>query len=141
QSALTCAITERSADSISEHFRLLEPALTSTILTPRSDRRRAQSRSCVVSLGGRRRAAAPPARSFGCGAALPAPPGDLGWILAVLLDVALVIDQPIAERLPEVRRARPELGQPVDHVQREVEPIEAVQHHHVERCRGRPLLP
>src|SRR6185295_12067063 len=103
QSALTCASTERSTDSITEHFRLLEPVFTSTILMPRSDLRRAQPRSCVVSLGGRRSAAAPPARRFGCGAALPAPPGDLGRVLAVLLDVALVIDQPIADRLPEVR--------------------------------------
>jgi hypothetical protein len=34
----------------------------------------------------------------------------------------------------------PQSGNPVDHIDHEVEPIQIVQHHHVKRCRRRPFL-
>src|SRR5262249_25461694 len=72
--------------------------------------------------------------------ATPAPPGDLGHVVAVLADVLLVLDRLVADRLLRVRRSRPQLWQPVDHVGDQVEAIEVVPDRHVERRGGRSLL-
>jgi hypothetical protein len=67
----------------------------------------------------------------------PRPAADLGRVLAVLVDVLLMIDQGIPDRLLGVGRARAQLRQPIDHVSHEVESIQIVEHAHVEwRSRG-----
>src|SRR6266516_1101440 len=58
--------------------------------------------------------------------ATPSPAGDLGHVVAALVDVLLVLDQLVAARLLRVRRSRPELRQPVDHVGDEVKAIHVV---------------
>ena len=76
------------------------------------------------------------AARFAARLARPAPVADLRHVLAVLLDVLLVLDQLVADRLLEVRGPRAELRQAVDHVLRQVEAVEIVEHDHVERRRG-----
>src|SRR6185369_3878769 len=70
----------------------------------------------------------------------PPPPGDLRHVVTVLLDVLPMLDQLVADRLLEVRGPRTELRHAVDHVLHEMEPIEVVEHDHVERGRRRPFL-
>src|SRR5882762_1551102 len=115
-------MTRASGDPMTAPFRLLDPALSRSTRT-----------SDVVRLG---RAAPYPGRPVFA----PAPVADLGHVLAVLLDVALVLAQLAAHRPLEIGGARAELRHALDHVQNEMEAIEIVQHHHVERRRGRPLL-
>ena len=46
----------------------------------------------------------------------PFPVADLGHVFAVLPDIALVVDQFVANELPEIRGARAKRGHPVDDV-------------------------
>ncbi len=72
---------------------------------------------------------------------LPPPPlGDFRHVVAVLVDVVLVFDKLLAERLLEVRRPSAQLRQPVDHVHDQVAAVQVVQNHHVERSRGRAFF-
>ena len=58
----------------------------------------------------------------------------------MLGDVLLVLDQLVAHDLLGVGRAGAELRDAVDHVADQVEPVEVVEHHHVERRRGRAFF-
>ena len=55
-------------------------------------------------------------------------------------DVLPVLDQLVPERLLGVGRVGRESGHPVDHVAHEVEPVQVVADHHVERRGGGSLL-
>ena len=68
--------------------------------------------------------------------ASPCPAADLGRILAVLVDVLLVIDKRIADRLFCIGRARAQLRHAVNHVLHQVKTVQIVEHAHVEG-RGR----
>src|SRR5262245_25990897 len=113
---------------MTEHFKLLEPAFSNRTLTPHSGCRPLH----VVSFG-RSGWAARGCRRSRWLRPLPPPAGQLRQVLAVLLDVLLVLDQPVADALPEVRGTRPELWQSIDDIERQVVAVELVQHHHVER--------
>ena len=54
-------------------------------------------------------------------------------IIAVLSDVLLVVNKPIANRLFGIRGDHPQLGDAVDDVPHEVETIQVVHHTHIER--------
>ena len=83
-----------------------------------------------------RRSAAFPGRPLLC----PLPAADRRHVIAVSFDVLLVLDQLLVDRLLEVGRSGAELGKPVDHVLHQMEPVEVVEDHHVERCGRRALL-
>src|ERR1700728_2371041 len=70
----------------------------------------------------------------------PAPLVDLGWILAVLAAVATGFEAGVDHLLTEGRGLGFEAGNPVQHIDDEMEPIEVVEHHHVERGRCRAFL-
>src|SRR5262249_60248904 len=65
----------------------------------------------------------------------------LGYVVSVALDMRLVIDEPCADRLLGVSSPSSELRYAINHVADEMEAIEAIQHAHVERCRGGALFP
>ena len=69
---------------------------------------------------------------------LPSPPParDLRHVVAVLADVLLVLDQPLAQLLREVCRPRRQSRHAGDHVHDQVETIQIVQDHHVKWGRG-----
>src|ERR1700681_4630309 len=69
----------------------------------------------------------------------PGPVGNVGWVLTVIARVLAVPETLVDHVLADVRRLRAEARHAVDHVHHEVEAIEIVQHHHVER-RGRRAL-
>src|ERR1700674_1952578 len=70
----------------------------------------------------------------------PAPVLDLGHVVAVAGDVLLVLNQLIAHRLLGISGDIAELWHPVDHVRRQMKPIEVVADDHVEGGRRRPFL-
>ena len=82
------------------------------------------------------------ANTWAAGLLLLAPPpvGDFRHVVAVLANVVLVLDQLVAQRLLEVGRPSAKLRQSVDHVHDQVEAVQVVQDHHVERGCGRALL-
>src|SRR6186713_978776 len=80
-------------------------------------------------------------RSMPLGLALaPSPVRYFRHVIAVLGDVVLVLEELVRDRLLGVGRARPELGQAVDHVAHEVEAVEIVHDDHVERRARRALF-
>ena len=68
------------------------------------------------------------------------PVADLGVVVAVLARPRPRLEPPVDHLLPEVRGPRRQAGHAVDHVDDEVEPVEVVEHDHVERRRRRALL-
>ena len=70
----------------------------------------------------------------------PAPVLDLGHVVAVAGDVLLVLDQLVAESLLGISGHIAELRHPVDHVRRQMKPVEVVADDHVEGGRRRPFL-
>src|SRR5262245_57646448 len=124
---------------MSVHFKLLEPAFKRRTSTHPPIERFAWTPSHVVAFGGSD-CAARSSRLVPLLARIPTPFDERRHVFPVLFDVLLVLDQSVSYPLPEVRCTRPELRQPVDHVLREVESVEIVQHDHVERRRGRALL-
>ena len=110
-----------SSASTTWSLRLVEPALT-----VRTARRQPGARAPPTG--------APPALR-------PASPvADLGPVVADLAGVRAVAQPLVDHVLPDVRGALAESWDAVDHVDHEVEAVEVVQHDHVERRRGRPLL-
>src|SRR5215469_8407047 len=69
----------------------------------------------------------------------PLPARDLGHVITVAGDVLLVSHELVAHGLLGIGGPRPELGDAVDHVLHQVEPVEIVQDAHVEG-RGRGAL-
>src|SRR5579859_1511118 len=69
----------------------------------------------------------------------PHPVQDVGWVLAVVARVLAVAQALVVHPLTDVRGLRPESGHAVDHVHDQVEPVEVVEHDHVEG-RGRGAL-
>jgi len=69
---------------------------------------------------------------FAGGGCAPLPVPDLRQVLAVLVDVALVLDQLLFEPLLQAEAGFARLRQPVDRVHHEVEAVQVVQHRHVE---------
>jgi len=126
QSANPCAITT-PAESISVALRLLDPAL-----------RQQDAVVHLVPIGCPQRwmCASP-------GLARLRPhcqPAILGHVVAELGNVLLVLEEPIADRLFEIRGSGAQLGQAIDDILNQVKPIDLVQHHHVEWRRGRALF-
>ena len=72
--------------------------------------------------------------------ARPRPGADLGVVLAVLAGVGTGTETTLLHLLTQVRGTLGEPGNAVDHVDHEMEAIEVVEHHHVERRRRRPFL-
>src|SRR5579875_2899550 len=115
----SCAVRTRS-------LRLLDPALTTS------------TRAGAVAFmpappepaGGRRRLAA----------SAPRPVPDLRRVLAVLPGVRPAHDPLVRHELAHVAGRAREPGHPVDHVHHQVEPVQVVEHHHVERGGGGPFL-
>src|SRR5262245_26518509 len=70
----------------------------------------------------------------------PLPATDLGHILAVLVNIFLMIDKRVANRLLRIGCPSTQLRHPVNHVLHQVKPIKIVEHAHVERRGGCPLL-
>src|SRR5438309_3514132 len=70
----------------------------------------------------------------------PDPVADLRIVLAVLARVGACADSAVAHLLAQPARGFGKPGDAVDHVHDQVEPIEVVQHDHVERRRGGALL-
>src|SRR6266702_2422585 len=70
----------------------------------------------------------------------PFPLAYFGHVLAVFVDIAFMIDELVAEGLLYVGRSCAEARHPVDDVSHQMEPVEIVQDHHVERCRRCPLF-
>jgi len=67
---------------------------------------------------------------------LPFPVPNFRHVLAVFGDVVFVFEELVADVLLGVGGRRSQLRQPVQHVAKQMKPVEVVQHHHVER-RGR----
>ena len=61
-------------------------------------------------------------------------------ILAALVNVLPMLEQRIPNGLLCVGRASAELWEAINHVLHEMEAIELIEHHHVERSRGRALF-
>ena len=61
-------------------------------------------------------------------------------ILTVLADVLAVLDELVAQRLPEVPRTSLKLRQPIYCILREMKAIHVIQHRHIERRGDSPLL-
>jgi hypothetical protein len=76
----------------------------------------------------------------GTGCTRPAPTLDLGHVFAVPVYVIAMIDQLVAEMLFDVRGFGAKARHPLDNVHRQMEAIESVEHHHVERGRCGTLL-
>src|SRR5512132_4586690 len=70
----------------------------------------------------------------------PFPVCDLGHIVTVAANELLVLDELVTNRLLGVCGSRSELRDAVNHVTHQVEPIEFVQHTHVERRARRTLF-
>ncbi len=70
----------------------------------------------------------------------PAPARDLGGVLALEAGVRASLDPPVDHQLANVARAGAEARHAVDDIDHEVEPVEVVEHDHVERRRGRAFL-
>src|SRR5262245_20792395 len=65
----------------------------------------------------------------------PARTHEIRHVVAVLLNVLLVLDQLLLDRLLEIGGAGAQLRQPVDHGLHQMEAVHVVEHHHVEgRC-------
>src|SRR5262245_50301490 len=71
----------------------------------------------------------------------PLPAGNLGHVVTISADVLLVVDELVADGLLRVCRACAELGHAIDHVADQMEPIQFVEHAHIEWRRGGALLP
>src|SRR5207244_7399057 len=71
---------------------------------------------------------------------LPLPVPNLWHVLPVLGDVLPVLKELVADGLLRVGRFRAKLRHAVDHVLDEMEAVEVVQHHHVERRGGRAFF-
>ena len=106
-----------SVASSSRSFRLLEPALTTSMRS-------------VGSLA---------ARPLSCAVARSSPP-DLGRVLAVLARVGARQQAPVGHVLAHVAGPRRQAGHAVDHVHHQVEAVQVVEHDHVEGRRGGALL-
>ena len=63
-----------------------------------------------------------------------------GRVVAELARVGTVAQPLVDHLLPQMGGAFPKARDSVDHVHHEVEAVEVVQHHHVERCGRRALL-
>src|SRR5215475_1666452 len=76
-----------------------------------------------------------------CGFGLPPPPtADFGCVLAVLVDILLVVDQRVADRLFGIGRTRAQLRNAVYHISHQMEAVEIGTHTHVEGGGGCPLF-
>src|SRR2546429_3112058 len=71
---------------------------------------------------------------------LPRPVADVGKVFAVARDVLRVLEEPVAQQLLHVGHPRAEPRHALDDVAGEVEAVEVVQDHHVERRGGRAFL-
>src|SRR5262245_50008068 len=76
-------------------------------------------------------------RGFGL---VPPPTADFGCVLAVCVDIFLVVDQRVADRLFGIGRSRPQLRNAVNHITHQMEAVEIVTHTHVEGGGGCPLF-
>ena len=65
---------------------------------------------------------------------------DLRHIVTICGDILLMLDQFIAHRLLDVDRKIAKFGHAIDHVLHQVETIQIVSHHHVERRGGGALF-
>src|SRR5207248_11675150 len=63
----------------------------------------------------------------------PDPVANLGIVLAMLARVGACANPAVAHLLAQRARGLGQAGHAVDHVHEQVEPVEVVQHHHVER--------
>src|SRR5262245_50397064 len=70
----------------------------------------------------------------------PPPATDLGRILAVLVNIFLMVDKRVADRLLRIGCPSTQLRHPVNHVLHQVKAVEIVEHAHVERRCGCPLF-
>src|SRR6476619_6829957 len=70
----------------------------------------------------------------------PGPAGDLGIVLAVLAGVGAGEQAAVEHLLAQPGRPAGQPGYPVDHVDDEPEPVEVVEHHHVEGRGGGALF-
>src|SRR5712691_2578894 len=70
----------------------------------------------------------------------PGPVEHVRFVLAVIPGVLPVAEPLVHHVLADVRGARTESGNPVDHVDHQVESVQVIEHHHVEGRRGRALL-
>src|SRR5262245_5200023 len=70
----------------------------------------------------------------------PFPTGNLRHVVAVTSDVLLVFDQLLMNRLLEVGSARTKLRQTIDYVLHQMEPVQVVEHDHVEGRRSRAFF-
>jgi hypothetical protein len=70
----------------------------------------------------------------------PFPIANFWHVLAVLLDVALVVDKFVADKLGEVGGAWTQTRHSIDNVLGQMKPVEVVEHYHIEGCRRRSLL-
>src|SRR5215469_14122960 len=75
-----------------------------------------------------------------CAFFAPSPAEHERMILSALVDVLAVLDQGVTNRLLGVGSARAELRQAVNDILYQVEPVQFVQHHHVEGCCGSAFL-
>src|SRR5580658_2811519 len=80
------------------------------------------------------------AKLFTSGPFQPTPTGDLGWVLTVHSPIATSVQSSVNHLLAQCRRGGFEAGDPIEHVNDEMEPVEVVEHHHVEGCRRGSLL-
>ena len=70
----------------------------------------------------------------------PFPIANFWHVLAVLPDVARVIDEFVVDQLGEVLGAWTQSRHPVNDGPGQMEPVKLVEHNHVEWCRGCPLF-
>src|ERR1700733_2996873 len=83
----------------------------------------------------------PPARRRGwSGRIRPLPVPDLRHILPVLEHIARMLDEGVAKLLFDVSRGDAKAGHPLDHLDRQMKPVELVQHDHVEGRGGGTLF-
>ena len=68
----------------------------------------------------------------GDGSPRPGPVPNLRGVLAVLDDVATVLDQRVAERVDDVCVPLGEMRNPFEDVERQMEPVQVVEYGHVE---------
>ena len=70
----------------------------------------------------------------------PFPIADFRHVVAVLRDVALVFGQPVTEELFDMAGFIREARDAVDDIASKVEPIQIVEHGHIERRSSRPFF-